>query len=83
MEVYEETEPSDRRQLEELLERAVREPASRWGFRSENEKIVWLLSKLARGLTSRAEASLREARDKARKRKKSRENASKAGQGTG
>lgn len=74
-------EEDDREQLEELLNRVFRDPASRWGFTSEREKIVWVLGKLARGLTARAGASLREARSKQRESKEASKDGGAAGQG--
>lgn len=57
-----------RQTLEDLLKRVGREPASEWGFKTEREKMVWVLGKMVEVFTTRAQTAL----DNAEKRMKAR-----------
>ena len=57
-----------RETLEALLKRIGREPASEWGFKTEREKMVWVLGKMVEVFTTRAQTAL----DNAEKRMKAR-----------
>ncbi len=44
-----------RKNLEDLLKRIGQEPANDWGFRTEPEKVLWVLGRIANGYKVRVE----------------------------
>jgi hypothetical protein len=47
-----------RKQLETLLARVAKEPASDWDFTSERQKTVWLIGRLAEIFAAQAQKAL-------------------------
>ncbi len=70
-----------RERLEDLLKRIGREPASEWGFKTEREKMVWVLGKMIEVFTTRAQTALDNAEKRMKARKAVRQNAKQAANG--
>ncbi len=75
------TTSGHREKLEDLLERIGREPASEWGFKTEREKMVWVLGKMVEVFTTRAETALDNAKKRMQGRKLRRQNAKRRANG--
>lgn len=72
-----------REKLEDLLKRIGREPASEWGFKTERQKMVWVLGKMVEVFTTRAQTALDNAEKRMKARKALRQNAKQAAKNGG
>jgi hypothetical protein len=70
-----------REKLDDLLMRIGREPASEWGFKTEREKMFWVLGKMVEVFTTRAQTALDNAEKRLKARKALRQDARRAANG--